>query len=64
MTSRQPRDTEKTRIHVLVETKRLKVIDRAAKKMRMARSNYVASAAFEIAEDDLDQLAKKEIAAK
>lgn len=60
MSTRQSRDTEKTRIHVLVENKRLKTIDRAAKKMQMARSNYVASAAYEIAEDDLERLARKE----
>lgn len=53
MSARQPRDTDKTRIHVLIEDKHLKIVNRAAKKLRLARSNFMARAAFETAQAEL-----------
>jgi uncharacterized protein (DUF1778 family) len=55
LSARQPRDTDKTRIHVLIEDKQLKVVNRAAKKLRLARSNFMARAAYEAARAELDR---------
>lgn len=53
MTARQPRDSKKTRIHVLIEDKQLAVVDRAARKLGFARSHFVARVAFEMAKAEL-----------
>lgn len=55
LTARQPRDTDKTRIHVLIEDKQLAVVDRAARKLGFARSHFVARAAFEAAKVQLEK---------
>lgn len=53
MSARQPRDTDKTRIHVLIEDKHLTIVNRAAKKLRLARSNFMARAAYAAAQAEM-----------
>lgn len=56
MSGRQPKDTDlKTRVHIHVIKKNLAVIDRAAKKLGFARSNYMARVAYEHAKVELEK---------
>lgn len=59
MSARQPRRNPKTRIHLHVEEKKLKVIDRAAEALGLSRAYYIGTVAFAAAESELAEQAKK-----
>lgn len=59
VSARQPRRNDKTRIHIHVEDKKLKVIDKAAEALGLSRAYYIGTVAFAAAESELAQQAKK-----
>ncbi len=59
MSARQPRRNDKTRIHIHVEDRKLKVIDRAAEALGLSRAYYIGTVAFAAAEAEMAQQAKK-----
>lgn len=55
MSARQPKDSDNTRIHILISKKNLAVVDRAAKKLGFARSHFMARVAYETAKVELEK---------
>lgn len=49
MAARQRKDIDKTRTHIYVPTAWLDLIDRAAAKLGIARSNFISAAAYDAA---------------
>ena len=61
MSARQPRRNAKTRIHMHVEDKKLKVIDKAAEKLGLSRAYYIGTVAFAAAEAEMAQPVLKRV---
>lgn len=59
MSARQPRREDKTRIHIHVASKKLKVIDKAAEKLGLSRAYYIGTVAYAAAEVEMAQPGKK-----
>lgn len=59
MSARQPRRNAKTRIHMHVEDKKLKVIDAAAEKLGLSRAYYMGTVSFAAAEAEMAQPVRK-----
>ena len=57
MSSRLPKDGTVVRVHIGVPRKWLKTIDAAAKKLNLSRSQFIASAAFELACEETNRAA-------
>lgn len=58
--ARQPKDAEpKARVHIAIAPEWLKTVEQAARALNLSRSNFLASAVYEVAQRKLKELKKQ-----